>query len=285
MADMIRLDPQYLSEYSKKLKNASGPVSAAQKLLEKAKMSSGWFSSQRDRINSDIGEIMRETTKISGDADAMAGYLLSVGVISLSEWARDTQTRESALVANLSKAWGFEAGNWSRGGNSGSTNVPTTPVPGFDDAPQTGDFTLNDISYYRDKYAGNEGNCKAFVNAVIKGELGANVPQYTSKLYELNGLAPVGQVVYNPSNPFTGDDVKNMFSNAKVGDVVQMQWTYGMQTQHTAVFAGFDGNGNVSFLESNVGKPPNISVHSYTLENLRKYYSQNGNGASIYHFG
>jgi hypothetical protein len=129
------------------------------------------------------------------------------------------------------------------------------------------------------------------VNTAIKGELGVDVPNYTGDLYELQGRTPIenGQVMYDPSKPLTEDDIKKLFSNAKVGDVIQMRWTYGVQTQHTAIFNGFDSEGNVQFLESNVDPTgngnPNISVHSYSYSKLKNLFSHAGNGASIYRMG
>jgi cell wall-associated NlpC family hydrolase len=269
----------------KDLEGVSRSLNDAKACLQKASvgLDSGLVAfALCNALNSDIKKSQKTAGGFLNEASGYSKALMS-GVMRINGWEETTKNRESSLAAQLGKTWGFEGGNFTGGQES---SEPTPGSTGISDG--NSGFVLRDESYYRITYAGTEGNCKAFVNAVIKKEMGTDVPAYTSKYYELQGKTPIenGQILHDPSKPLTENDVKNLFSNAKVGDVVQMRWTYGSQTQHTAIFGGFDDKGNVLFLESNVDPTghnnENISIHSYSYSKLKDYYSHSGNGASIY---
>jgi hypothetical protein len=103
---LITLDPEYLSDYSTKLKKASEPIRNALELLKKAKMSKGWLSSARDHINNEIEVIIREVNNTSNDAANVASNLTK-GVEWFNNWERDTRNRENELSADLSKTWNY----------------------------------------------------------------------------------------------------------------------------------------------------------------------------------
>ncbi|MDR2180681.1 MAG: hypothetical protein LBP21_10265 [Synergistaceae bacterium] len=284
MADIITFDPVYFEELAKDLETASRSLDDAKADVQKASvgLDSGLVAfALCCKLNEDISKCRKAADGFVREAKDFF-QVLRGGVMRVNGWEENTKNSESGLAAQLSKTWGFENGNFAGDKGSSQSNPGNSGMEN-----ENSGFLLKDENYYRNTYAGTEGNCKMFVNAVMKNEMGVDVPPYTDRYYELRGKTPIenGQIIYDSSKPLTENDIKNLFSNAKAGDVVQMRWTYGSQTQHTAIFGGFDEKGNVLFLESNVGKEDNISLHSYSYSKLKDLYSHSGNGASIYRMG
>ena len=128
MANVIKLDAEYLAERAGILKKRVDPTNKAMQLMKKALMSSGLIFQQRKRINSKIDAIRSEVNKIAQDADQLERALTN-GVSRVNDWERDTRNRERTTASRLNKTWGFEVANWECGGIQGSQTVPTTPVP------------------------------------------------------------------------------------------------------------------------------------------------------------
>jgi hypothetical protein len=294
MTDVIKLEAECLTELAKKLQAVRSALQEAIPKLKKARMGSGWFTSSRETINNDIDAITREITSRGDDMQKLAGVLLQ-GAAIYTGWENNLRTSEGQLSSTLSKVWAFEAENFESGANADKkVLVSTTPVP-----LKPGDRSIGgnvpenieqkydaaDYQKYKEQYG---KNCYAFVSQILQDEGRGSLDGYNGS-YSLDGKTPIanGQVAYDAGKPLTTEDIKNMFTNAQPGDVVQMRWTWGSTTSpHTAIFAGFDDKGRVQFLESNVdmtGKEAaDISVHSYSYEELRDHYSRSGNGASIY---
>jgi hypothetical protein len=297
MTDVIKLEAECLTDLAKKLQSARSALQTALPKLKTARMSSGWFTSSREVINNDIDTMMREITNRGDDLNRLASILLQ-GATTYAGWENNLKSSESNLSSTLSKVWAFEAENFESGANADKkaqvaiTNIPQNPNGGStgavnDNGSNNSGRSYDEADYQKYKSAHGK-NCYGFVNQVLQDEGRGPLTGYNGS-YSLNGKTPIanGQVVYDAGNPLTAEDIKNMFANAQPGDVVQMRWTWGSATSpHTAIFAGFNDNGDVLFLESNVDltgeSQADVSIHPYSYEKLKSLYSHGGNGASIY---
>jgi hypothetical protein len=228
MAEVIRLDSDYISSYSGKLKTALPLMEEALTLLNRARMSSGWFSAQRDRINSDIDAVMKEIKRISGEVGDVSDYL-NTGAGWFKEWESYTQGKESVLASELAKVWGFEGSNW----NGGNVKAPVTPVP---QNPSSGGGTagqnMNSDYYTRDM----PGVPRTLINPV-DGKEHMNCVYYArARAMEANGLssyAAVGsgsQIQANSIAHFPGHDVfieNVVYENGQPSQVVFTESNWG----------------------------------------------------------
>ena len=135
-------------------------------------------------------------------------------------------------------------------------------------------------------------NCFGFVKYVIESENRGSISTYHNYGRELLSYSGGTYVAQDLNSPST-DDVRNAFSKATPGDVVQMRWGYyagyNNSTNHTAIINGFEGDG-VYFFQSHVSgngvKKIKNSYYSYA-ELARRYSNPGANygGFTIYHFG
>ncbi|MBQ3585312.1 MAG: leucine-rich repeat domain-containing protein, partial [Synergistaceae bacterium] len=116
-----------------------------------------------------------------------------------------------------------------------------------------------DASEYQVKpYTDYLTDCKGFVSAVLAKEQGVSLPPYdaTMRYYPNNDNYLVGGKLLNSESytATTFENIKALFDNAEVGDVVQMYWDTGdtYSSQHTVIVSATNkANNKVSFLHSN----------------------------------
>lgn len=165
-------------------------------------------------------------------------------------------------------------------------------IPGYD--PNTGTYTERsyDSSEYQ-RYSDYRTNCFAFINAILKVEGREDLDDKWAGKYAYwknKETIEGGQFIkgITSNNSPTVEDIKNIFSNAQVGDVVQMKWNSWSNpkeheaSQHTAIISKIDEKG-VEFLQSNT-QGGTINNKYYTWNKLADYFTEagDGGGASIY---
>ena len=137
-------------------------------------------------------------------------------------------------------------------------------------------------------YYGN--NCFAFVKYVIEDEGRGTISTYDSTyhraLASYTGGTLLSQHFKERDGYLSASTLKQKFSNAQAGDVVQMRWKYSRETQHTALINGFESDG-VYFFQSNVSNGANVIKNSYySYSDLaQRYNNATYGGFSLYRFG
>ncbi len=158
----------------------------------------------------------------------------------------------------------------------------------------SGKYNASDYQGY--PYSNYAGNCFMFARQVKINEGKGYFNTYTSdyrRFSSYNGGTLIAQHLNDVSGTPSESDIRNAFSKAKVGDVVQMYWQWSSASQHTAIISEL-GSDYVEFLESNNprGKIANNRYSFGSSANgnygaLQTLYSRPGSrgGFSIYRFG
>ena len=281
-----------------------------------------------DKMHEKSGKIAQGITDIYGSQNSVTQTIQNLGrgfsgplptamtermllMRSQYETMNKTLTGYQVFLENAANTYEWNDQEMARWAAALGGSIPVTPSPpsgqrgtdsnspsGNTGASGTSSTTGNTRTYNAADYQGYKGahgkNCYSFVNQVLKDEgRGSLDGCWANGAAYLNGRDPIngGQYIISNGNNPTGDDIRAMFTNAQPGDVVQMRWRWSRTSPHTAIFAGYDENGNIKFLEANVdmtgNKQPDVSVHTYTPDKLAQLYSNvgDGGGASIYRFG
>ena len=117
--------------------------------------------------------------------------------------------------------------------------------------------------YYGTKYYGT-AQCFGFASLVFNDTFGIQMSGTDWPRYELlttTGVKELGDVYPNGGNA-TAQQVQDLFSNARIGDWVQMVW-HTTSTTHSAIFAGTDSTGFYLF-QANYDDLESIAKIHYT---------------------
>jgi hypothetical protein len=133
------------------------------------------------------------------------------------------------------------------------------------------------------------GQCKGFVAMVYKNALGIDVPETKnddwSRWYDSDQLSEVGHVtIDSPSLSINFSRVKNLLSNATLGDAIQMDIHKDSSDPscHSMIYVGVD-NGGIKVIDANWSADQDnvVREHTFSLSELVDYIGAGG-GLTIY---
>lgn len=157
--------------------------------------------------------------------------------------------------------------------------------------------TYNADNYKTYTYTRYGGNCFLFVDQVLRNEGRGSITYVSYErcefLTQTGGKLIARHLNSDHNGKITESEVRAIFAQARVGDVLQMYWKWSRYSPHTAVISEI-GSDYVEFLEAN-NPSGKIANHKYSFGTsakgnygaLAKLYNNAGRsgGISLYRFG